>query len=60
MEDTIWGKITYDGRQPSIEGNLPWKTAFNRKKPSKEENFSLAAPGHSLTACNAHKIQNGR
>ena len=29
MEDDLQGKKTFDGRWPSIEGNLWWKTTFN-------------------------------
>ena len=37
MGDTISGKITFDGRQPSIEDNLPWKTAINYDKLERKE-----------------------
>ena len=37
MEDTIWWKITFEGRQYSLEDNFQWKTPFYGRQLSKEE-----------------------
>ena len=39
MGDTISGKITFDGRQPSIEDNLSWKIALIEDNLQKKKIF---------------------
>ena len=34
MEEDLWWKATFDGRQHLMEDNLWWKTAFNERWPS--------------------------
>ena len=33
MEDNLWWKTTFDGRQPLMEDDLWWKTTFDWRRP---------------------------
>ena len=37
MEDNIYWKTTFDGRQPSMEDDLQWKRTFDGRQPSIED-----------------------
>ena len=39
MEDNLWWKTTFDGRQPLTEDNLLWKMTFDQRQPLMEETF---------------------
>ena len=39
MEDDLWRKTTFGGRQPLVEDELRWKTTFGGRQPSVEDNF---------------------
>ena len=36
--------MTLDGRQPTMEDNLQWKTTFNGIQPSTEDDFQYKTP----------------
>ena len=51
MEDNLWWKTTFGGRQPSVEDNLQWKTTCGERQPVVEDDLhgktTIAASLHS-------------
>ena len=39
VEDDLWWKTTFGGRQPSVEDDLWWKTTFSGGQPLMEDNL---------------------
>ena len=39
MEDDLWGKTTYGGRQPLLKDDLGWKTTFSERRPVVEDDL---------------------
>ena len=39
MDDNLWWKMNFDGRQPLMEDNFWWKTTFNERWPLMEDNL---------------------
>ena len=43
MEDNLWWKTTFGGRQPSVEDNLWWKTTIRGRQPLVEDDLRWKA-----------------
>ena len=39
MEENLWWKTTFDGRQPLIEDDFQWKTTFDERWPLMEDDL---------------------
>ena len=50
VEDNLWRKMTFRGRQPLVEDNLRWKTTFGGRHPLVE---TRVAPNNdqTMTTC---------
>ena len=44
MEDTLWWKTTFDGRQPSTKDKLRWRTAFGGIRPLADDDLWRKTP----------------
>ena len=39
LEDNLWWKTSFGGRQPSVEDDFRWKTPYSGRRPTAEDNL---------------------
>ena len=58
MEDNLWWKTTFVGRQPLMEDDLWRKTTFNWRRPSGHPEMCKILIELSMISCNIQVVRN--